>query len=121
MGRNLTEALKLAHRPVGIWFDAEEPREYDPSIQAPSRCVVPYLLAASAGKAFCLREEDVLCPGGAVGLGFGDAFEKRRASTRFLLSHGEESAGYDPQAGLSPHLKRGERSSACSTLPSAIA
>lgn len=109
MGRNLTEALKLAHRPVGIWFGAEEPRGYDPSTQAPSRCVVPYLLAASAGKAFCLREEDVLCPGGAVGLGFGDAFEKRRASTRFLLSHGEESAGYDPQAGLPPHLKRGER------------
>lgn len=109
MGRNLTEALKLTHRPVGIWFVAAEPRDYDPSAPTPSRCVVPCLLAASAGRSICLREEDVLCPGGAVGLGFGDAFEKRHASTRFLLSHGEESAGYDPQAGLPPHLKRGER------------
>ncbi|WP_251211929.1 DUF169 domain-containing protein [Adlercreutzia murintestinalis] len=109
MNGNLAEALKLSHRPVGIWFGSEEPRGYDPDAQPSSRCVLPYLLAASAGKSFCMREEDVKCPGGAVGLGFGDAFEKRHASTRFLLSHGEESEGYDPQVKLPPQMKRGER------------
>lgn len=110
MNGSLQDALYLKYKPVGIWFESNMPQHQEESEAKPTRCVVPYLIAAATkDKTTCLSEEKVLCPGGAVGLGFGDAFEKRNASTLFLLSHGEGADGYDPSMKLPPHMKQGER------------
>lgn len=105
----LIQRLKLNHQPVGIWFEDKMPPLTDMEPSATPRCVVSSLLIASKGKVVCLDEAHCKCPGGAVGLGFGDAFAKRNASTPFLLSHGAESPGFTPDDHLPPLMIKGER------------
>ena len=108
MKLNLAETLGLSHSPVGIWFTNEKPAhafEFDP---AKRPCVVSMLLAAAKGREVVVSDETCSCPGGAVGLGFGDAFARRNAPTMYLLSHGVDSPGFPAGAKLPPHMQHGE-------------
>ena len=105
----LIQRLKLSHQPVGIWFENEMPSQVDIEPSEVPRCVVASILMASKGKVVCFDELHSKCPGGAVGLGFGDAFAKRNASTPFLLSHGAESPGFTSEDHLPPLMIKGER------------
>lgn len=109
MRNTLEAALNLKHAPVGIWFTNEKPVDAIEMNPAGRPCVVTMLLAAAKGKSVVVSDETCPCPGGSVGLGFGDAFERRHASTPFLLSHGEDSPGYSPDVKLAPQHRKGER------------
>ena len=85
---DVAKKLSLTYNPVGIWFKDEKPEgafEFDPATRP---CVVSMLVAASKGKTVAVSDEACTCPGGAVGLGFGDAFERRDAPTMWMLAHG---------------------------------
>lgn len=108
MDRLLIERLCLKNQPVGIWFTDDEPENVVfPSAEKRS-CVVAFMLGAVRGKDFATSESTTTCPGGAVGLCFGDAFTRRGHATGALLSMGKGTPGFE-DAPLPPHMARGER------------
>lgn len=106
----IAEQLKLKYAPVGIWFTDIKPEgafEFDPSKRT---CVVSMLVAASKGKTVVVSDATCACVGGAVGLGFGDAFARRDAPTDWMLSHGEECPDWPKgRKPLRPEMRAGER------------
>ncbi len=106
---DVAKKLSLTYNPVGIWFKDEKPEgafEFDPATRP---CVVSMLVAASKGKTVAVSDEACTCPGGAVGLGFGDAFERRDAPTMWMLAHGHECPDWPKERTLRPGMERGER------------
>lgn len=107
---DIAKQLKLEYAPVGIWFTDTKPEgafEFDPSKRT---CVVSMLVAASKGTMVAVSDATCACPGGAVGLGFGDAFARRDTPTDWMLSHGEECPDWpDGRAPLRPDMRNGER------------
>lgn len=106
---NVAAKLDLTYQPVGIWFTDAKPDdayEFDPTKRT---CVVSMLVAASKGKTVAVCDETCNCPGGAVGLGFGDAFTRRDTTTLWMLSHGEECPDWPEGRKLRPGMERGER------------
>lgn len=109
MTSNVQKMLGLANQPVGVWFQDEKPEgafEFDP---AKRPCVVSMLLAASKGRTVVVSDETCPCPGGAVGLGFGNAFARRNTLTHFMLAHGVDTPGFPEGGKMPPHMEHGER------------
>ena len=109
MKLNASEMLDLAYRPVGVWFQDEKPEgafEPDPAKRS---CVVSLLLAAAKGREVAVCDETCSCPGGAVGLGFGNAFARRKAPTHFMLANGVDEPDFPENGKLPPHMAHGER------------
>lgn len=105
----LSSWLDFTYQPVGIWFTDEKPEgafEFDASKRP---CVVSMLLAASKGKTVAVSDETCPCPGGAVGLGFGNAFKRRDTPTLWMLSHGLECPDFPEGKTLRPELEQGEK------------
>lgn len=109
MATNVQEMLGLANQPVGVWFQDEKPEgafEFDPTKRP---CVISMLLAASKGRTVVVSDETCPCPGGAVGLGFGNAFERRKTLTTYMLAHGVATPGFPEGGKMPPHMEHGEK------------
>lgn len=109
MELNVTELLGSEYAPVGIWFTDEKPEgayEFDVSARP---CVVSMLVAAAKGCEVVVSDETCPCPGGAVGLGFGNAFERRNAPTPYMLANGVDEPDFPEGAMLPPRMQHGER------------
>lgn len=109
MKLNTCEMLDLPYRPVGVWFQDTKPDgafEPDPTKRA---CVVSFLLAAAKGRVVAICDETCSCTGGAVGLGFGNAYARRKALTHFMLAYGVDEPGFPEGGTLPPHMTHGER------------
>lgn len=106
MKGNLAQELNLLWEPVGIFFADKKPTE---AIEFPTDkrvCVVSMIRASINGKIVVVSDETCRCPGGAVGLCFGDAFTRRNHKTTQLLSTG---MGLESSPKLPDHFKHGER------------
>lgn len=109
MKLNTCEMLDLAYRPVGVWFQDEKPEgAFEPDVTKRT-CVVSLLLAAAKGRVVAVCDETCSCPGGAVGLGFGNAYERRKTLTHFMLANGVDEPGFPEGGELPPHMVNGER------------
>lgn len=105
----LLDLLDLEHPPVGVFYAEARPADALAMVPGKRNCVVDMLLAAARGKKVVVDEESCTCAGGAVGLGFGNAFERRGHPTRYLLSTGAEGVPEGECAALPPHMVDGER------------
>ena len=106
MDRLLTEMLRLEMEPVGIFFGNTE-YECDHSPSPDTRnCVVPLLMASSAGKTVCLDEKNCNCPGGFTGCCFGDGFTKLNPNIHYMLAQG---LGDRAPEGAQEAIVNGER------------
>jgi uncharacterized protein (DUF169 family) len=100
----LCEALALRHHPVGILLTDERPAvalQFEPGRWG---CVASMLVAASEGRTVAFDRGTYGCPGGGVGLGFGDAYADFPIAC--LLSTGGKVTGGD---GRAHDLGGGER------------
>ena len=114
----IARQLNLKYTPVGIWFaDGKPEGAFEPDVSKRT-CMVSMLVAASKGRVVAVSDETCSCAGGAVGLGFGDAFARRDAPTDWMLSHGQECPDWpEGRPPLRPEMRGGERffqTSACS-------
>ena len=106
MRSQLTEMLHLDLEPVGVFLgNADAECEVAPSPEKRT-CVVPFLLSAARGKIAGITEEACTCPGGTVGLCFGDGFARKNPNIHRMLSQGVGDEA-PPQAPI--FLKEGER------------
>ena len=106
MRSKLAEMLHLDLEPVGIYFGNTE-AECDTAADPGKRnCVVPFLLAAARGKVAGVTEEGCTCPGGTVGLCFGDGFARKNPDIHKMLSQGMGDAAPEKAP---PMVKEGER------------
>lgn len=72
----ITKVLKLETEPVALIFSDEKPEgaaQFNPGTQS---CVMFMVASAARGKTAVFDRESYACPGGGIGLGFGNAYEK---------------------------------------------
>ena len=106
MQSKLVEMLHLDLEPVGVYFGNTE-AECDTVAEPGKRnCIVPFLLAAARGKVVGITEEGCTCPGGTVGLCFGDGFTRKNPNIHKMLSQGMGDAAPEQAP---PMMKEGER------------
>lgn len=109
MRYNIQNLLHMELEPVGIFYCDKAP-EHALSLRSDRRsCVADMLMGAARGKTIVMTEETCSCAGGAVGLGFGDAFTQRNHPTRYLLSTGMAEVPEGEEVKLPPHMQEGER------------
>jgi uncharacterized protein (DUF169 family) len=105
MYSKLSQELKFSFEPVGIFFTDEKPADALQFAEGKRGCVASMLVAtASQGKVAVFDEKTYGCPGGGVGLCFGDTFVD---TTTYLLSTGGEALA--KQGNLPKGFERGER------------
>lgn len=109
MSETLAELLRMEHEPVGVFYFDEKPQDAYELPSGKRNCVVSMMLMAAQGKPVVTYDENCACAGGAVGLGFGNAFERRGHPTRYLLSTGLADMPDDDRRTLPPHMVNGER------------
>lgn len=109
MKSELVNKLRLSCDPVAVFFTDDKPEnalEFKSGVRG---CVASMLYTcASKGKTTVFDENTYGCPGGGVGLCFGNAFEKNNHPTEYLLSGGDEALAADGKT-LDRSLGRGER------------
>lgn len=109
MRYNIQNLLHMELEPVGIFYCDKAP-DHALSLRRDKRnCVADMLMGAARGKTIVMDEETCSCAGGAVGLGFGDAFTQRNHPTRYLLSTGMAEVPEGEEVKLPPHMQEGER------------
>jgi hypothetical protein len=88
MHSRIAEALAVKHAPVAIVLSDERP--VDATRFKPGRfgCVAAMLLTATRGRTVFFDRETFGCPGGGVGLGFGDCYTRMGFPIDRLLSTG---------------------------------
>ena len=94
----IAKVLKLETEPVALIFSDEKPEgaaQFKPGGQS---CVMFMFASAAQGKAAVFDRESYACPGGGIGLGFGNAYEKFPGGLpgfcRFLSTgNGKDPAG----------------------------
>jgi len=72
----IAKVLKLETEPVALIFSDEKPEgaaQFKPGTQS---CVMFMVASAARGKTAVFDRESYACPGGGIGLGFGNAYEK---------------------------------------------
>jgi len=76
MESKLVDALRMKNPPVAVILTDERPAQAMQFKEGAQRgCVAAMLLAASGGRASVFSRTTFGCPGGGVGLGFGDRYE----------------------------------------------
>ena len=70
----LFQKLKLSLEPVSICFTDKKPDKAIQFSEGKRGCVGNMLVAAAKGKTAVFDRKTYGCPGGGVGLGFGDTF-----------------------------------------------
>lgn len=108
MNSKLCNKLRFAIEPVAIYFTNERPADAVQAQPGKRICVASMLIAAAKGKTVVFDENTYGCPGGGVGLCFGNAFEKNHHPTESLLSTGDEALKALGQT-VPVSLGRGER------------
>jgi uncharacterized protein (DUF169 family) len=88
MQSRISEALAVKHVPIAIILGDEKP--VDGTQFKPGRfgCVAAMLLTATKGHTVFFDRETFGCPGGGVGLGFGDCYTRMGFPIDRLLSTG---------------------------------
>lgn len=109
MSDALVDLLRLKYEPVGLFYFDEKPEGVFEFPAGKRNCVVSMILMASKGKPLVTYDDNCACAGGAVALGFGNAFERRCHPTRYLLSTGVAEMTEDEWHKIPPHMMDGER------------
>ncbi len=91
MYSKLAQKLQFTLEPVAVYFTDDKPENALQFEEGKRGCAVSMLVAAAKGKTVVFDENTYGCPGGGVGLCFGDAFTKRNHPTECLLSTGDEA------------------------------
>ncbi|MCL2766470.1 MAG: DUF169 domain-containing protein [Peptococcaceae bacterium] len=108
MESKLFEKLKLSLEPVAIYYTDELPDDLSQMKEGKKICVGVCMVAAANGKSFYFdRETYEGCPGGAIGIGFTNAHDKR-FPLECLLSTGDEALAQLGKTSPFP-MGRGER------------
>lgn len=74
MESKLKAALRLESEPVAVFFSDEKPEGATQFAEGASSCVMFLLASATRGKTVVFDRESFGCPGGGVGLGFGNTY-----------------------------------------------
>lgn len=109
MKSTLCDMLNFKLNPVAIFFTDQRPEETFQAKPGQRVCAASMLVAAAKTDVVSTFDEDTFgCPGGGVGLCFGNAFKKKKHPTEALLSNGDEVLR---QQGItfSRSLGKGER------------
>jgi len=85
------ENLKFALEPVAIYFTGIKPDGAAQFKEGARGCVADMLIASAKGKTVAFDEKTCGCPGGGVGLCFGDRFTKDNSPIECRLSTGDEA------------------------------
>ena len=91
MHSQLVDKLDFALKPVAISFTDVRPPYACQFEEGKRGCVGSMMVAAAKGQTAVFDEKTYGCPGGGVGLCFGDAFTKRGHPIECLLSTGDEA------------------------------
>ncbi len=103
----LIKELNLRYEPVAVLFSNEKPEGALQSKEGHWSCIIPLFIAAAKGKTAVFERKTTVCPGGKVGLGFGqypNPLPQFPGGIEHFLSTGKgeiEGEGYikDPELG----------------------
>lgn len=91
MKSTLCAMLNFKLNPVAIFFTDRRPEETFQAKPGQRVCAASMLVAAAKNNVVSTFDENTFgCPGGGVGLCFGNAFQKKNHPTEALLSNGDE-------------------------------
>ena len=107
MESRLVEAIALKLSPVAVILTDEKPEAALQFKEGGWGCVAATMLAVSKGKTAVFDRQSYGCPGGGVGLGFGNTYEQRCFAIDKLLSTGDPEAAKQYRSGS--HMAEGER------------
>jgi uncharacterized protein (DUF169 family) len=107
MKSKLVEALGLSASPVAVVLTDDKPEAALQFKEGAWGCVAATLVAVSRGKTAVFDRRTYGCPGGGVGLGFGNAYEEKCFAIDKLLATGDPEAAKRYRAGS--HMAEGER------------
>lgn len=94
MQRNIASAVGILHEPVAILFSNEKPQAARQFQEGRWGCVMFLLGAAAKGETAVFDRKTFGCPGGGVGLGFGNQYKNFPGGEdcfRYFLSTGNET------------------------------
>jgi len=98
MKSEIAERLKLRYAPVAILFGGEKPAGALEFVDGRRGCVAAMLTAAAKGREAVFSRSSCGCPGGMVGLGFGNSHSKFPGGFEYFLSTGR-GEGYPEGEG----------------------
>ncbi|BBB90936.1 MAG TPA: DUF169 domain-containing protein [Methylomusa anaerophila] len=104
MESRLVKELKLRYEPVAVLLSNEKPEGALQSKEGHWSCTIPLFIAAAKGKTSVFERKTTGCPGGIVGLGFGQ-FPNYPGGIEYFLTVGKsgqfEGEGYkkNPELG----------------------
>ncbi|TWH47761.1 DUF169 domain-containing protein [Sporomusa sp. KB1] len=104
MESRLVEELSLRYEPVAVLLSNEKPEGALQGKEGQWSCTIPLFIAAAKGKTSVFERKTTGCPGGKVGLGFGQ-YPNYPDGIEYFLSVGKnglfEGEGYkkDPELG----------------------
>lgn len=90
--------LKLRYSPVAILFTNEKPASALEFLEKKRGCVIAMLTAAAKGREAVFSRRTFGCPGGIVGLGFGNSHSEFPGGFEYFLSTGR-GEGYPKGEG----------------------
>ena len=103
MESRLAQAVALGSSPIAVILTDEKPEGASQFKEGSRGCVGASIVAVAKGKTAVFDRQTYGCPGGGVGLGFGNCYEQRGFAIDKLLSSG------DPEAGAGGPMAEGER------------
>jgi len=103
MESRLAQAIALGSSPIAVILTDEKPEGASQFREGSRGCVGATIVSVARGKTAVFDRRTYGCPGGGVGLGFGNCYEQAGFPIEKLLSSG------DPQAGEGSPLAEGER------------
>jgi len=113
MNSAIAEAINLNSMPVAIVATDTFPEEALQFKEGAFGCVIAFLKSATKGKTAVFSRKTFGCPGGGVGLGFGDCYEPFPGGIEYFLSTGNSEFCQTDigrvVASRMPDLEEGER------------
>lgn len=89
MESSLVKSLNLHYEPVAILLSNEKPKGALQSKEGQRSCIIPLFIAATKGRTSVFERKTTGCPGGKVGLGFGQ-FPNYPNGIEYFLTVGKE-------------------------------